>query len=1021
MKNRFLSALALALTVCSCHSVPSFAAQFTVADNYAPLRYTATASQTTFTVTWPFEAEEDLVVKVDAGATGTFATKTLTTDYTTTGESTTNGGTVVFGTGLSAGDIVVITRDSGVTDGTDFGASVTTSALNLRFDQQALALQEVESDVQKRALLLPETEPFSTVSGSIPSASASAGKLLGYKSDGTGFEAVSSSLNGSSPTTVNGGTFASQGTPIVLRNGSTATREVVTLDTAECAYDTDRNLIYCGDGSTAGGLPVGMDVFNVESYGVDCAAGGDDTAALAAAIDDAEAESGGIIYTRPGCQVDVVVQAQDTPIFLLASDNLMFWSYGATFKVTATAATQPSTLALEREYAWVFKAIGQSDIQFLGGSFDGSWDDTYDPSYGFFMGAKTNRVLVRDMALRNISNFHGAIFGTGWDVVASDPAASSGARLDDWRVENNLIEKAHAGIWIEEAMRSIYVVGNTLRDMTVAEEYSTLGPAFLDTRYGAGNYRLCRPIRIQGYTNTTAATHGVSTDIEVTDNTIEGGGWSIELYNGTTKDPTNATRVNVSRNKIWGEHGISVNFYGSVDIGHNIVKRMTDTDLTTYAGRKYEADGASPTALTAVSFGWGLETHPSLDYQVHDNILDGSSSAAQLNGSPTGIIVGGSAATFRTTSGVYNNHVKNFYLGIRIGQSENTTIEGNRVHDCRSGIVTDWNYGTGENRVSASGFTWGNNVLRNNDVRLDETGGALGVQLEGDWVVDGGTITGSLTTSGVPLLNLRGFDSDADGSDADMGNFVVRGVHFKNFRDYAISDSDTASAETLSVLVDDCTFDTNTTPTTVMAAYRVSRSTSVNKEIRFGRNRAIGLSGLILLDDTSVGALTETYDFGEWDTDSQVTTPFRDYGGSGVVAGGTPIIGFGRSRKIIQVDVSSGSGTGDPIIDVAGLLPANSIIWGVSSENKSTIVGSTGVTSYSIGTTTDADAWGATTPLANTSTTKPSLWTVASGAVLTGTSAADLRLTAVGGGDPYFVSGTINLIVDYSAFVGDAP
>ena len=66
------------------------------------IQYTATASQTVFTVPFEFLANADLAVYVN----GTL--KTLTTDYTLTGSNTTGGGSLTFVTGRTAGEIVTI-------------------------------------------------------------------------------------------------------------------------------------------------------------------------------------------------------------------------------------------------------------------------------------------------------------------------------------------------------------------------------------------------------------------------------------------------------------------------------------------------------------------------------------------------------------------------------------------------------------------------------------------------------------------------------------------------------------------------------------------------------------------------------------------------------------------------------------------------------------------------------------------------------------------------------------------------
>jgi len=76
--------------------------------------YSASALQTTFAYTFKIYADADLKVYVND------VQKTLTTDYTVTGAGVSSGGNVVFGTGLTASDSVVIERVLTLTQGTDY-------------------------------------------------------------------------------------------------------------------------------------------------------------------------------------------------------------------------------------------------------------------------------------------------------------------------------------------------------------------------------------------------------------------------------------------------------------------------------------------------------------------------------------------------------------------------------------------------------------------------------------------------------------------------------------------------------------------------------------------------------------------------------------------------------------------------------------------------------------------------------------------------------------------------------------
>ena len=184
-KSRFLSiAMAGILALTGSHVA---LAAYTIADNYEPERYTATASQTAFTVSWPFEANADLVVKTSTDSGVTWTTKTLTTDYSVTGAQATSGGTVTFVTGRALNELVVIYRNDGI-DRTSNFTTLTPTSVEAHFDKMTMLLQQVESDVERRALLLPDTENFSTVSNAVPTVVGQAGQGLCVVAGETGLD-----------------------------------------------------------------------------------------------------------------------------------------------------------------------------------------------------------------------------------------------------------------------------------------------------------------------------------------------------------------------------------------------------------------------------------------------------------------------------------------------------------------------------------------------------------------------------------------------------------------------------------------------------------------------------------------------------------------------------------------------------------------------------------------------------------------------------------------------------------------
>lgn len=143
------------------------------------IQYTATASQTVFTVPFEFLANADLAVYVN----GTL--KTLTTDYTLTGANTTGGGTLTFGTGRTAGDIVTILGNLAYSRDTNkytkYGL-LPAEVLEADFDAMQVQAKQLARDGQfaLRAPLTDTGSPFMT----LPVVATRASKALGFDASG---------------------------------------------------------------------------------------------------------------------------------------------------------------------------------------------------------------------------------------------------------------------------------------------------------------------------------------------------------------------------------------------------------------------------------------------------------------------------------------------------------------------------------------------------------------------------------------------------------------------------------------------------------------------------------------------------------------------------------------------------------------------------------------------------------------------------------------------------------------------
>jgi len=151
----------------------------TVSTTVNKVSYTASAAQTTFAYTFKIFADGDLKVYVNS------TQKTLTTDYTVTGAGDVGGGNIVFGTGLSASDSVVIERVLDLTQGVDY---VENDAFPAETHEDAL--DRLTFVTQQHQDALDRTVKFATTvtdAGDVEvlgSVSARASKLFAFDSAG---------------------------------------------------------------------------------------------------------------------------------------------------------------------------------------------------------------------------------------------------------------------------------------------------------------------------------------------------------------------------------------------------------------------------------------------------------------------------------------------------------------------------------------------------------------------------------------------------------------------------------------------------------------------------------------------------------------------------------------------------------------------------------------------------------------------------------------------------------------------
>jgi hypothetical protein len=149
-----------------------------IADNSPRKTYTATAGQTDFPTDFAFFSKPDVNVYVDG------VLKTLDSDYSipTTGPSawtSGNDGTIVFSPGLSAGQIVVLTRDVELERTTDFPTSgpFQVSSLNVELDKLVAMMADMK-DLADRGLRLSDFD--TTVNLTVPDKDTRKGTVLAF-------------------------------------------------------------------------------------------------------------------------------------------------------------------------------------------------------------------------------------------------------------------------------------------------------------------------------------------------------------------------------------------------------------------------------------------------------------------------------------------------------------------------------------------------------------------------------------------------------------------------------------------------------------------------------------------------------------------------------------------------------------------------------------------------------------------------------------------------------------------------
>ena len=162
------------------------------ANNTPRVSYTASSNQTAFTVPFEFFNITDLKVYKNTALMTFNSSATTNTTYKVTGTSSTtdsayefgDGGTVTFGAGLTAGDIVVIIRETTNERTSDFPVNGTfdVTALNTQQDKFTSMIADVDQQ-SSRSIKLYDYDTVA-VSTFLPVKATRANKILSFDTNG---------------------------------------------------------------------------------------------------------------------------------------------------------------------------------------------------------------------------------------------------------------------------------------------------------------------------------------------------------------------------------------------------------------------------------------------------------------------------------------------------------------------------------------------------------------------------------------------------------------------------------------------------------------------------------------------------------------------------------------------------------------------------------------------------------------------------------------------------------------------
>jgi len=211
----------------------------TISDTEPRVQYTATSSQTAFSVPFEFFTVNDIKVYNGTTLLTYAASPSDETEYSVTGAGVTGGGSITLGGGATLNDIVTIYRDLAISRSTDFPTSgaFQIDSLNTELDKIIAMSQQLERDIK----FSPKAAATTSNTYNLTFPNLVADKILSVNSAGTALEFLNTTTDVASVATVVDeiallGTSAAIADMAILGTSAIVT-DMALLGTSDCVAD----------------------------------------------------------------------------------------------------------------------------------------------------------------------------------------------------------------------------------------------------------------------------------------------------------------------------------------------------------------------------------------------------------------------------------------------------------------------------------------------------------------------------------------------------------------------------------------------------------------------------------------------------------------------------------------------------------------------------------------------------------------------------------------------------------------